>query len=102
MTPDAVASIARETIVVLLYVSSPIMIIALIIGLIIGLVQALTSIQESTLTFVPKIILVFAALILLLPFMAGQLNTLATEVFERMKSPEGTTTATQPAQPPRE
>jgi flagellar biosynthetic protein FliQ len=89
MSPDAVASIARETILVLLYVSAPIMIIALIIGLIIGLIQALTSIQESTLTFVPKIILVFAALILLLPFMAGQLNELAMDLFERMKSPEG-------------
>lgn len=90
MSPDAVASVARETILVLLYVSAPIMIIALIIGLIIGLIQALTSIQESTLTFVPKIILVFAALILLLPFMAGQLNELTLDLFERMKSPEGT------------
>lgn len=93
MTPDAVASIARETILVLLYVSAPVMILALIIGLIIGLIQALTSIQESTLTFVPKIILVFMSLIVLFPFMAGQLNELATDLFERMARPEGTTTA---------
>jgi flagellar biosynthetic protein FliQ len=90
MNPNDVASVARETILVLLYVSSPVMVLALLIGLIIGLVQALTSIQESTLTFVPKIILVFASLILLLPFMAGQLNEFATELFERMKAPEGT------------
>lgn len=93
MTPDAVAAIARETILVLLYVSAPIMVLALVIGLVIGLVQALTSIQESTLTFVPKIIIVFVSLIILLPFMARQLDELATDLFAQMARPEGTTTA---------
>jgi flagellar biosynthetic protein FliQ len=93
MTPDAVTAIARETILVLLYVSAPIMVLALIIGLLIGLVQALTSIQESTLTFVPKIILVFASMIVLLPFMARQLDELTTDLFAQMVRPEGTTTA---------
>ena len=97
MTPDAVATVARETIIALLWVSSPIMILALVIGLLIGLIQALTSIQESTLTFVPKIIIVFASLIILLPFMASQMNDLATDLFERMARPEGTVTAAVPA-----
>jgi flagellar biosynthetic protein FliQ len=99
MTPDAVASIARETILVLLYVSSPIMILALMIGLIIGLIQALTSIQESTLTFVPKIILVFASLIILFPFMARQMDAFTMDLFAQMARPEGTTTAA-PTQAP--
>ncbi len=90
MSPDAVVTVTRETILTLLYVSAPVMILALIIGLIIGLVQALTSIQESTLTFVPKIILVFASLIVLLPYMAGQLNELTGDLFERMARPDAT------------
>ena len=53
--------------------SLPILSVALGAGLIVGLFQALTSIQEMTLTFVPKIIAVFAALVLLFPYMGTQL-----------------------------
>ncbi|KJV08666.1 flagellar biosynthesis protein FliQ, partial [Elstera litoralis] len=50
--------VAREAVLVLLQVSGPIMVISLVVGLIISLFQALTQIQEMTLTFVPKIIVV--------------------------------------------
>ncbi len=88
MTPEAITTVMRETILALLWVSAPIMVLALVVGLVIGLLQALTSIQESTLTFVPKIILVFAALIVLFPFMAGQMNTFTMGLFARMANPE--------------
>ena len=81
MTPEQVTDIALLAVKTLLYVSTPLMIIALVVGLIIALFQALTSIQEMTLTFVPKIILVFVALIFLLPFMSNKLSTFTTEVF---------------------
>jgi flagellar biosynthesis protein FliQ len=54
---------------VMLKVASPIMLIGLIVGLVIAIFQALTSIQEMSLTFVPKILAVFVSLIILLPFM---------------------------------
>lgn len=84
MTPDAIASVARETILTLLMVAAPAMIVALAVGLLISLFQALTSIQEVTLTFVPKIILVFAAIVITMPFMAGQLQQLTEDLFARM------------------
>jgi flagellar biosynthetic protein FliQ len=88
MTPDAVATVARETIMTLLMVSAPAMAVALGVGLLISLVQALTSIQEVTLTFVPKIILVFAVLILTMPFMASHMQQFTEDLFTRMAIPE--------------
>ncbi len=72
-TPD-VLDIAREGIWVLLKVSGPVMLVALMVGLTIALFQALTQIQEITLTFVPKIIAIFTSLIFLLPYMASTLG----------------------------
>lgn len=84
MSPDAIATVARETVMTLLLVSAPAMLVALIVGLLISLFQALTSIQEVTLTFVPKIILVFAVLLVTMPFMAGQMQQFTEELFARM------------------
>jgi len=54
-------------------VSSPLMLVGLIVGVIVSLFQALTQIQESTLVFVPKIIAIFVAMLVALPFMADAL-----------------------------
>lgn len=88
MTPDAIATVARETVITLLLVSAPTMLVALVVGVLISLVQALTSIQEMTLTFVPKIILVFAVLLLTMPFMAGQMQAFTQDLFARMTQME--------------
>ncbi|MDE3115616.1 MAG: flagellar biosynthesis protein FliQ [Pseudomonadota bacterium] len=71
MTPADSIDFARQAIWVLLEISAPAMIAALVIGLVIGLLQALTQIQEMTLVFVPKIITIFLVLLVSLPF-AGQ------------------------------
>lgn len=84
MSPEAVADIANQAIVTLLWVIMPLMIVALGSGLIIALFQALTSIQEMTLTFVPKIVLVFLTLLIILPWMAAQLNLLAIQLFDQI------------------
>ncbi len=59
----------RDAIWTLIIVVAPIMLVGLVVRLIISLFQALTSIQEMTLTFVPKILLVFMSLVIFLPFM---------------------------------
>jgi flagellar biosynthetic protein FliQ len=64
-----VLEFARESVFTMLKVATPIMIVGLIVGLAISLFQALTSIQEMTLTFVPKILIVFTSLLVLLPYM---------------------------------
>lgn len=84
MSPNAVLDVARDTILALLIVSGPLMAVALLVGLIVGLFQALTSIQEVTLTFVPKIIAVFAIMLLVMPFMASRLQQLTEDLFARM------------------
>ena len=84
MTEVEVLDISKDAIFTLLKVVTPILSVALFVGLIIGIFQALTQIQEMTLAFVPKIISVFVALILLFPFMLNQMRTLTEGLFNRI------------------
>ena len=65
ITQDAVLDIARDAIYSIIMLSAPLLIVSLIVGLIISIFQTVTSIQEQTLTFVPKILAVFLAMMLL-------------------------------------
>ena len=69
MSPDLVTQLARDAIEVTLYLSLPILGIGLVVGLLISLFQAVTQIQEVTLVFVPKIVVVLVSLIFLSPWM---------------------------------
>lgn len=89
MSPDQVLDASRLAVTTLLLVASPVMAVALVVGLIIALFQALTSIQEITLTFVPKIILVFMVLIMVMPFMADRMMVMTQELFGRIASGGG-------------
>lgn len=73
MNEALVLELARDTIMVLLKISAPVLLAGLAIGLVISLFQALTQIQEATLTFVPKVLVVFMTLFLVLPFMMHNL-----------------------------
>ena len=84
-TPE-VLDIARDAIFVMLKIGAPVMIIALIVGLAISLVQALTQIQEMTLSFVPKMLVMFVSLLLLLPFMIATLSTFTERLADRIAS----------------
>ena len=74
MNEVEVLDISREAIFTLIKVVSPVLLVALFIGLIIGIFQALTQIQEMTLAFVPKILAIFFALIVALPFMGDVMH----------------------------
>ena len=69
MNEASVLEIGRNGKWVVLQLATPIMIAGLLIGLLIALFQALTTFQEMTLTFVPKIIVIFISLVVLMPFM---------------------------------
>ena len=73
MTIDAVMDIASEALYLIIKVSLPVLLVSLIVGLVISIFQTVTSIQEQTLTFVPKIVCVFLALILLGNWMMTQM-----------------------------
>jgi flagellar biosynthetic protein FliQ len=71
MNGAEVLDVGREAIWLTLQLSAPILIVGLVVGVLIGFFQALTQIQEATLVFAPKILAVFLALLVLLPFMGS-------------------------------
>lgn len=86
MTGAAVLDVGREGISTFLKVAAPLMLVALAVGLVVSLFQALTQIQEQTLIYVPKIVAVFGALILFLPFMADALATYMVRIAAKIVS----------------
>ncbi|EPY02985.1 flagellar biosynthesis protein FliQ [Magnetospirillum fulvum] len=84
MTEAELIDVAREAVVVTLVVSAPSLLTALAVGLVISIFQTLTQIQEQTLTFVPKLMLVFASLVLFLPFILGQLTEFWKHTMDRV------------------
>ena len=84
MTETEIFEITRDAIFTLLKIVSPVVCIALVVGLIVGIFQALTQIQEMTLAFVPKILCVFLALVVLFPFMYDQMQTLSDSLFSKI------------------
>lgn len=84
MTGEQVLDVAQMAVTTLIVVSAPAMLVALLVGLVVALFQALTSIQEMTLTFVPKILLVFITLIFALPFMSDRLMSFTNEMMQRI------------------
>jgi flagellar biosynthetic protein FliQ len=86
MNATAVFEISREAIWVTLKMGAPCMLLALAVGLAVSLFQALTQIQEQTLTFVPKIVVMFLALIVLMPFMLTTLTTFTEGLADRIIS----------------
>lgn len=84
MNQTEAIEISRQAVFTMLLVGGPVMATALLIGLAIALFQALTSIQEMTLTFVPKIIVIFVTTILLLPYMLAQLSGFTLELMDRI------------------
>jgi flagellar biosynthetic protein FliQ len=75
MTGPEVLDVARDAIVTLLLAAAPLMLVGLVVGVAVSLFQALTQIQETTLVFVPKILAIFLALLIALPFMADVLHS---------------------------
>ena len=76
--------ISRLTFLVILKAGGPIMAAGLAIGLIIAVFQTLTSIQEMTLTFVPKIIIIFAAVIVFMPFMMTSVIDFTNTLYDKI------------------
>jgi flagellar biosynthetic protein FliQ len=80
MTGLEVLDIARDGIWVMIIISAPMMIVGLVVGVVIALFQALTQIQEMTLVFVPKIIAIFVAMLVALPFLGATMGGYMTRV----------------------
>ncbi|TVR95283.1 MAG: flagellar biosynthetic protein FliQ [Rhodospirillales bacterium] len=88
MNELAVIEVGRDALYVTLKIAAPVMLAGMAIGLVIALFQALTTIQEMTLTFVPKILVIFASIILFLPFMVTTLIEFTHGLFHLIIAPQ--------------
>jgi flagellar biosynthetic protein FliQ len=82
MTTDIVIDIAREALWLIIKCSAPLLLVSLLVGLIISIFQTVTSIQEQTLSFVPKILSVFITLMLCGGWIMDNIVTFMTHLFE--------------------
>jgi flagellar biosynthesis protein FliQ len=85
MSQDMILKLARDTLQVTLLVSSPLLIISLVIGLIVSIVQVVTSIQDMTLSFVPRIIAVFATFLLVFPWIMNLLLAFTAQLYGHLE-----------------
>jgi len=88
MNDTEIMEIGKNAIVVLLEMALPILLVALVVGLVISLFQALTQIQEATLSFVPKIIAISLSLLIFIPMMGDKLMDFSQGLFEKISNIE--------------
>lgn len=81
MTPELVVQLARRTFEATLLLSAPLLIFSLIVGLLVSVFQAVTSINEATLAFAPKIVAVMVAMIIFFPWMMTYMGDFTREIY---------------------
>ncbi len=86
MNGAQVLDVARDAIWLTLQLSAPILVVGLIVGVVIGLFQALTQVQEATLIYAPKILVVFATLLITLPLMGALMGGFMRHIADRIAS----------------
>lgn len=81
MTPELVVQLARRTFETVLLLSAPLLIFSLVVGLAVSIFQAVTSVNEATLSFVPKIVAVMVAMIIFFPWMMSYMSDYTREIY---------------------
>ena len=81
MTPESVMTMGRQAMEITLLISAPLLLVALIIGLVVSIFQAATQINEATLSFIPKLVGVFIALVIAGPWMLSVMLDYMRQVF---------------------
>ncbi len=84
MSQSAVIAIFRDTILTIFFVAGPMLIVGLVVGVLISMFEAVTSIREMTLTFVPKIIAVGLVFLFTLPWIMTKLTTFTINIFQQI------------------
>ena len=86
MTPEMVTELGRQALETTLLVSAPILGLSLVVGLAVSVLQAMTQLNEATLTFVPKVLAVFAAIVVFMPWMLGVMTSFMTQIFSNIQN----------------
>lgn len=84
MTPEFVVSFAKESLIMTLVLSAPMLVIGLVVGLAVSIFQAVTSISEMTLTFIPKIVAIFIGIIFFAPWMLEKITSFTIKIFNNI------------------
>jgi flagellar biosynthetic protein FliQ len=86
MSEDIVMQIASETLKTMMLIAGPMLIAAMVIGIIVSVLQAITQINEATLTFIPKMIAIIVVLAVMAPWMMEVLQNYSSEIFGNFAS----------------
>ena len=81
MTPEFVIGFVRQAIELTLSIALPMLLVGLGVGVFVSVIQAATQIQEMTLTFIPKLVAIFTALLISFPWIMDELNTFTINLF---------------------
>lgn len=84
MTPEMVTELGRQALETTLLVSAPFLGLSLVVGLAVSALQAMTQLNEATLTFVPKVLTIFGAIVVFMPWVLGVMTTFMTELFSNI------------------
>jgi flagellar biosynthetic protein FliQ len=86
MNEADIIDFTREAILLTIKISAPIMLVGLVVGVIISLIQALTQIQEMTLTFVPKMVAIYATIFFMFPLLIATLSSFMQKIADKISS----------------
>ncbi len=86
MNQDTVVGLASQAMTVAMEIAGPLLLVCLAVGLLVSLFQTITSIQEATLSFIPKVVCMALVVVLLGPWMLGQLVSYATNLYTSIPS----------------
>lgn len=86
MTEELILKLGRDAISTTAMIAAPMLISALVVGLIVSIIQAVTQINEATLTFIPKMIVIFLVMILAGPWMLDVMSQYTIELFENIST----------------
>ena len=85
MNQELVIKLAKDALQVTLMISAPMLVVSLVVGILVSIAQVVTSIQDMTLSFVPKVIAVFLAFLFVFPWMMNLLSSYTIQLFGHLE-----------------
>jgi flagellar biosynthetic protein FliQ len=85
MTQEMIIKLAKDTLQITLMISGPMLLVALVVGILVSIAQVVTSIQDMTLSFVPRVIAVFLTFLFVLPWMLSTLLSFTTQLYGHLE-----------------
>ncbi len=85
MNQEIILKLAKDTLQITLMISGPLLIVSLVVGVLVSIVQVVTSIQDMTLSFVPRVVAVFLTFLFVLPWMLSVLLSFTTQLYGHLE-----------------